>query len=652
MAIAETELFFGDASPLHRAEQFGGPKYEVRPQQVEMALACAAAFDGGTRLCIEAPTGIGKTFAYLVPAYYHAAATGRPVIISTNTINLQEQIIHKDAPLLSKLTNREIDCRIAKGRNNYLCLYRLRQRQKDNATTPPLPGTPEDRLFSWAEETEDGDRNELCVPGLNAIWGAVNCSRDNCVGAAICPMKRECFMQRARNALKTAQIIVANHAFLFSALTCDDLLPPFSGLVLDEAHTMPEIAAAALGIHVNFEDISRHLRKIASEGSSDGCLNDCAGAEITAIARALYTCLGDYTPKMVEYIRQNATGQQEKTLRITARDEAGMQITVPLRDLGERIDTLARQYENKNPERAKTLEAAAAKLLDFADDLEKFFSAAEPDWAYWLELAGRNGMDVSCNAEPVAPARLLHPMLFEENDELPVIITSATLAVNGSLSYFKHRIGADTAEERILTTPFDYAQQVTLFMPEMPDPADSKAYSEAMIRQIRHFLEFTDGHAFVLFTSYTMLQQTAGSLGAFLKKHGFPLFIQGGDLTARQMLQAFRHSDRAVLFGTDSFWTGVDVPGDSLSNVIITKLPFQTPGHPLQQKRDELCRAINHSSFRDYTLPEAVLKFRQGFGRLIRTRSDKGIIVLLDNRLTSKPYGTVFLNSIPVCRRG
>lgn len=652
MALAETELFFGDASPLHHAVDFGGPAYEVRPQQVEMACACAAAFDQCTRLCIEAPTGIGKTFAYLVPAYYHAVATGRPVIVSTNTINLQEQILHKDAPLLAKLLGRQIDCRIAKGRGNYLCKYRLGILRQRLAATPPLPDTPEANLLEWSETTTEGDRNELAVPGISQLWGLVNCSRDNCVGANSCPMKRECFMQKARNALKTAQIIVSNHAFLFSALTCDDLLPAFSGLVLDEAHTMPDIAADQLGVHVDLEELSRTLRRIVAESSHSGCMANADCANAVATARAIYNRLGGYIPTMVEYIRKNSADRQDNTVRLVEPVPDGAGISGPLRDLGHAIENIAGRCANAEPDRSKLLRQTANNLLERADNLEQFFRVDAVDWAYWMELAGRDGTNVIFNAVPINPSEQLRTLIFDDESQLPVIVTSATLAVNGSLRYFKRRIGADDAAEKILTTPFDYERQVTLYLPEMPDPASGRKYSDALNRQVRHFLEETDGHAFVLFTSYQQLRQTAEGLHDFIARKGYPFFQQGGELTARQMLQAFRESDRAVLFGTDSFWTGVDVPGDTLNNVIITKLPFQTPGHPLMQKRDELCRAANRSSFADYTLPEAVLKFRQGFGRLIRTRSDRGIIVLLDNRISSRPYGSIFLHSIPRCRMG
>jgi ATP-dependent DNA helicase DinG len=650
MALAETELFFGDASPLHHAVEFGGPVYEVRAQQVEMACHCASAFDCGTQLCIEAPTGIGKTFAYLVPAYYHSIATKQPVVISTNTINLQEQIIHKDVPLLSKLINRNIDCRIAKGRGNYLCLYRLNS-AKEHLGTAPLPGTPEAKLFEWAEKTEEGDRNELSIPGLNALWSIYNCSRDNCIGANLCKYKRECFMQKARNALKQAQIIVSNHAFLFSALTCDDLLPTFSGLVLDEAHTMPDIAADQLGVHVDLQEVSHALRKIVAESSHTGALANAESAEVIATAKALYNNLGEYVPRIVEYIRANAKEKSEKLVRIYEPVPNGGGLAVPIRDLGEAIKRISNHCVNDDPERSKLLRKTSDNLLEIADNLQTFFAVDEPEWAYWMELAGRDGTNVVCNAVPINPAQQLRPLLFNTEVPLPVIITSATLAVSGSLKYFKQRIGADAAEEAILTTPFNYEEQVTLYIPPMPEPT-SPQYSDELNRQIKHYLEETDGHAFVLFTSYQQLKQSAEALRGFFKKNDYPLFLQGGELTPRQMLQEFRKSDRAVLFGTDSFWTGVDVPGDALSNVIITKLPFQTPGHPLMQKREELCRAANRSVFRDFSLPEAVLKFRQGFGRLIRTRTDKGIIVLLDNRLTSKNYGQSFLRSIPKCRLG
>ena len=650
MSLGDTDLFFGDQSPLRDAEHFGGPAYEPRPEQFMMAHRVARALEAGDQICIEAPTGIGKTFAYLVPALYHSRATGKPVVISTHTINLQEQILRKDVPLLAKLFGREIRCRIAKGRSNYLCQCRVNQLVRQSS--PPLPGSWLAQLLKWSDTTATGDREEFPPAASNqGYWSEVACDSMNCQGP-LCPhCRRDCYHTIARRALAEAEIIVANHAFLFNALSREgeaSPLPEFSALILDEGHTIPEIAAAQLGIHPNTWELRRRLAHLSRESRAGGVLDGAEAADAREKIESFSSALTLLQPRLAEQIRQ--LGGSLLRLREPSPQSDGF--SAPISQLADTLWRLSKSLEVTQPERAATLKSNSEELNELARQLSLFFRMEAPGWAYWLELRGRTESEVAFEAVPVDPAPLLRKLLRPEGDAPPpLVITSATLAVNGSMEYFLNRIGLPEAQTMLLTSPFDFQKQVTLHLPPMPAP-NAPEYEEALERELRHYLDLTQGRAFVLFTNHSQMRRMAERLEDFFEDGDYRLLLQGAALSPRQMLEEFRHASRAVIFGTDSFWTGVDVPGDALSNVIITHLPFAQIGHPLQQAREEQCRANGLNPFATYLLPEAVLKFRQGFGRLIRTRQDTGIIVVLDGRIRQKSYGKIFLNSIPTCRDG
>ena len=623
-----------------------------------MAHRVAQALDSSEQVCIEAPTGIGKTFAYLVPAFFHAQRTGKPVVVSTHTINLQEQILRKDVPLLSSLLGRPIQCRIAKGRSNYLCKTRLNQMLRQS--TLPLPGSWLASLMKWADTTKTGDREEFPHAANNqGFWSEVACDNLNCIGK-LCPhYRKDCYHTLARRELAEAEIIVANHAFLFTVLGHSDgetsALPDFSALILDEAHTIPDIAAEQLGSHPGTWEMRRLLARLTTESRRGGMLEAPDAADARSQIETLLSSLTTQKPHLVEEIRQLAPeGGNLLRMRQPAPQNDGF--SEPLGRLAGELWRLAKGSELTDPDRAAALQSASQEVQEYAEQLADFFRMSDPNRAYWFELRGRRESEVDFESVPVDPAPLLRQILMprREGDEQPprpLVITSATLAVNGSMDFFLNRIGLPEAQTMTLSSPFDYERQVSLYLPQMPGPKDL-GYEDALENALRHYLELTQGRAFVLFTSHYQLREMARRLEDFFTAGKYHLLLQGDGLSPRQMLQEFKTSERAVIFGTDSFWTGVDVPGDALSNVIITHLPFAQIGHPVQQAREERCRAQGGRPFFDYQLPEAVLKFRQGFGRLIRTRRDTGIIVLLDGRLRQKSYGRIFLNSIPRCRDG
>ncbi len=660
MSVAQTEAFFGADSPLRLASSTkAGFSYEPRPQQVAMAKAVAEALDDGANLCVEAPTGVGKTFAYLVPAYYYALATGKPVVVSTHTINLQEQIIGRDIPLLERMLDVEIRAEVAKGRGNYLCLRRLNQLADMDQTLLPDDSILGElgRLLRWAEKTSNGDRGDFPGGMSPVLWSSVCCERGTCTNKQ-CTFYRSCFLMKVRRSVHQAQIVVANHALFFSALAMsngdgvsgcadpeqvsDSILPDYSAVILDEGHTLEDCAASHLGLRADTFVILRLLGRLYSDERKTGMLM----AESAAPARAAVSDCRRRAVLFFQRLNDWLADQRQNPLRYTVPGHINNYLAEPLRRLDYELRQLIQREDDQSTKQELT--AAADELKDQCAALDSFFTMELPEYVYWFERQGRDGQDISFNVVPVDVAPIMRGMLFSRP---PVIITSATLAVDGNIGYFQHRLGAEEARTLILDTPFDFSRQVTLHIcNHMPDPrAAAEAFQEEAAKYIQHYLRLTHGRAFVLFTSYNMMHEIAMRLEDFCAEEHLTMMIQGEGMTPRKMLESFKQTEGAVILGTASFWTGVDVPGDALSNVIITRLPFAVPDHPLSAARTEKAEREGRNSFFEYSLPDAVLKFRQGFGRLIRTKDDTGIVVILDSRIVTKRYGRVFLNSIPAC---
>ncbi len=644
--ISETENFFDENGQLKHAERYGGRPYEYRSQQAEMAVKIACALATNANLCVEAPTGIGKSFAYLIPLIYFAKMSPSPVVVSTETINLQEQLIEKDIPLLQKLTGVKLTAALAKGRSNYLCLRRLQMATGDRRDEYlPLPslGLDIDRIGKWSDYSIDGNRDSIDFRVDSSVWGYVCCEAGNCLGQR-CSFFRKCFYWRARLQWEKADIIVANHALFFTDLkmkseegTVAGLLPEYSAAVIDEAHTLENNAAEYLGLRLNSHGLFGFLNRLFNPDNAKGLLLR-AGEQALALREKIADIKQNITTFFTVF--EQFLLENRDSIRRVVKPGCFPDVLSPkLSELRNMLADYSNLQDDKNFK--AELEAQVQRCDFYLDGISSFINMSFPDFVYWIEEE-RGG--ISLQAAPLNVPELLDRFLFSQ--KFPVVLTSATLTVCKQFDYYRSRVGFTGGAELRLDSPFSHEQVKIMVPKEMPEP-NHENYTTALLEKIPQFVSITHGKAFVLFTSYQTLRFCADNLRDFFDDNEINLLIQGEEFNRTTMLKKFRQDIDSVIFGTDSFWTGVDVPGEALSNVIVTKFPFAVPSHPLIQARCECITAQRKNAFMEYSLPEAVLKFRQGVGRLIRSRNDHGIIVILDRRAISKRYGRYFIESLP-----
>jgi len=620
------------------------PDYEHRPGQIEMARAVARAFEQRKHLIVEAGTGTGKTLAYLVPAVAAALGGRGRVIISTGTKNLQEQLMEKDIPFLQSVLPKPFKAAYMKGRNNYVCLHRLGRAE----SSPVLDGLDEVDYFEevghWAKGSETGDRAELSsLPESLSFWRHIDARSETCLGQK-CLDYDACFITRMRERALDADIVVVNHHLFFADLALRNsmygtVLPDYTAVILDEAHLIEDVASEYFGAQVSNYQIDELIRDLGQITIEDAA----ADREITKTASRVARFAENF------WMGFRAGRGEDGRFPIVPgtfaiRTRSGEMQTTPLGDLYvafdgalSRLETTLDALKDKPPE----IENLVRRIRSLKFDLNFIVTGGDKTFVYWTERRGR-GFFV--RASPIDVSGLLEDKLFDKVET--VVLTSATLSSAGNFAFIRERLGLNAADDLIAESTFDFQRQALLYLPpKMPDPR-SREWAEAAARQVVDIVNATEGRAFVLSTSLAGMQSL---YDLAMPEIEYPCLIQGSASKSR-LLERFRQTPNAVLFATSSFWQGVDVRGEQLSCVIIDKLPFAVPTDPIVAARQRYIEDEGGSSFFEYSVPQAIITLKQGLGRLIRSTTDRGVLAVLDPRLRTKPYGRLFLKSLPPCR--
>jgi ATP-dependent DNA helicase DinG len=625
--------------------------FEYRPQQQRMAELVGDALQKQHPLVVEAATGVGKSLAYLLPAVRRALDAKRKAIITTHTINLQEQLIHKDIPIIKKLVG-DFKAVLLKGRSNYLCPSRLKRALAETGDLFTSTEAAElSRLLDWADTTQDGTLSDLPFSPSSRVWSLV-CSEAHACTPRKCGPGSNCWYQTARRKLAEADVVVMNHTLFFTLLSSNEETLPEDGnflfpkdfVILDEAHTIENIAAKAFGIHVSESSLRFDLSRLYNPRTRKGffsLLGEREGIELIQLALAS----ADHFFRAAEANCKFGTFARE--FRVRDPDFIADTLTQDLHRIAKITERAGDMAKNENTK--SEVHDLGKRLIAIAASIGAWLNQEEEDHVYWAERTNGDHRTMAFHSAPIDVSPKLREIFFQPGKAC--VFTSATLSVGDDteLRWFRRRVGAEKAISACIESPFDFEKQMRLYLVKsMPQPG-APDFEKTLSERIRHFLDLSDGRAFVLFTSYGQMQAMADLLEDHCQERDWQLLVQGRGMARHQMLKEFKEDVHSVLFGTDSFWTGVDVPGESLSNVIITRLPFAVPDHPVTASRIEHLEQQGINAFMEYSVPEAILKLRQGVGRLIRSRKDRGMCAILDNRILSKPYGRAFLASLPEC---
>ena len=649
--------------------------FDERPEQVAMARAVANAINEGQRLIVEAGTGVGKSIAYLLPALMYASMNNKRVVVSTNTINLQEQLVGKDVPVLlealagiSEVSAQDVRYTQLKGRANYLC-HRRWSRMRSNETLSENEARLLAKLMVWMRETTTGDRSELNLGHRSA---AAPWDRLSSQGAVEClGLGGPCFLRAARERAAASHLVIVNHALLLSDVMAEgSLIPDYDILVIDEAHHLEEEATRHFGFELARSRLDEHAQSL---GGERGLLNEAVVAfrgstaalsrrdsveKVAAETNNLIPRVRDHVATLFAALGEETGGaDQAGDYRVTSgtRAQPGWSeleiqwenVDVTLTELGNNLRSLQVALEGLDEANLVNYEGLLSEVANAAQlnaemrlRLNEFIPRPKPDGIYWVSRHAQSG-DLILHMAPLDVGEALDSLLFSQKE--CVVLTSATMSTDGSFDHVRERVGLQNAEELLVGSPFDYPNSALICVPEnMPEP-NSWAYQESLEQAISDAALAANGRTMALFTSHASLQSTARSIRERLRSRGITLLAQGVDGSPQQLVRRFLENPNSVLLGTASFWEGVDLAGESLQVLLVARLPFNVPTEPVFEARSELY----DNSFMQYAVPQAILRLRQGFGRLIRTKTDRGVAVILDRRIVSRRYGKSFLASLP-----
>jgi ATP-dependent DNA helicase DinG len=610
------------------------PFYEYRPGQIRMAQAVGDAMEENRHLCVEAGTGTGKTLAYLIPAIL----CNKRVVISTATKNLQEQLFSRDIPFLEKALGRGLSVCYMKGRSNYLCWNKLEEMANETYLFSPHDPEYLRLIRKWAQETETGDRSELAeLPEDILLWHHLDARRETCAGQK-CRNFEACFITRVRQRALESDIVIVNHHLFFADLALrrgdfGSILPDYSVLVFDEAHEIEDVATQYFGVMVSnyrVEELARDTERVLAETGASSEYLSGQTAKLMDRGREFFAL---FQRKEGRY----ALGPLGPGVGVRRGPSGSDTVSDNYRALCVQLDVIGTSLKNAAVQ-SDSIEALARRCLELRDDLAVILESDSMEQVYWFEIRGRG---IFLWASPINISGLLRDRLFSRVNSS--ILTSATLSTGGDFSFVRSRLGLENADGLIVPSHFDFASQAVFYVPrDIPEPRE-EGWVRGACGELETILEASRGRAFVLFTSYNQMEQVHELLKDRLP---FPVLIQG-EKSKSALLETFRNTPHAVLFATSSFWQGVDVQGEQLSCVVIDKLPFSVPSDPVVAARIAQINETGGNAFYDYQIPTAIILLKQGLGRLIRSKSDRGILALLDKRILTRRYGRMFLQSLP-----